>query len=127
MIKSKVYYAISLSCFITLSAMAMLDKQPDSGRETQHINVDGNPTPSVKLVVTSADWCGPCKVLAKTTATLGKAGYSIETKTNNQPNHSVPRLQWFRFGQLERTEYGNLPKEEIISVFEEIEDKVFHQ
>ena len=123
--KSRVCYAISIGCFISVSIMAMLEQQPQPGGEVKHIDAPGNPAPSVQLVVISADWCGPCKVLSKTTVALVKEGYSIETKTDNSPNHAVPRLQWFRFGEVERTEYGALPKETLRAIFAEIEDKVF--
>jgi thiol-disulfide isomerase/thioredoxin len=103
-----------------------LDFRPNSVRENKHIFIDGDPAPStVKLVVTSADWCGPCKKLEPTIAALKKEGYAVEKVINNTPNHSVPRLQWFRFDKLERTEYGALPKTEIVKIFEEIESWVF--
>jgi thiol-disulfide isomerase/thioredoxin len=125
--KSKVFYLISIICFVSVSALCVLDVNQNTVRENQFNPADSDPAPSVvKLVVTGADWCGPCKKLDPILAALKKEGYSIEKKTNNNPNHPVPRLQWFRFKtDLERTEYGALSKKEITKIFEEIESKVF--
>lgn len=127
--KSTAFYFVSFLCFVSVPVVRVLGFEENPRGENQHVIDDGNPVadpaPSTKLVVTSADWCGPCKKLKPTIASLKKEGYKVTEKTDNSPTHPVPRLQWFRFGELEQTEYGALPKEEIVKIFTAIENKVF--
>ena len=133
-----VWYLCSIVVFILVAITAALagERQPPVQADTVNQPVYEiasqflNPTPSVRLKVTSAPWCFPCKRLRPILETLKERGYEIEIEELDSPNKpGVPYLEFFQFGQLSR-EYkgipsGKDPRAFIVQTFEEIEGVIF--
>jgi len=148
-ISSRCWYISAAVVFVLWVASAVVAKGEDSFnlREAVRefftgkrivprvvVTENDNPAPSVELTVTSAPWCGPCRVIKPTLKKLEKQGYSIKIITVDNPGKSVPHFEWKRFGELEREHSGvkgypdaKKVEETIRKTFAEIEGSIFQK
>lgn len=122
---SKVYYVLSLCCFlVSVSATATFQGQ-NLDRKIGARFRSGNPAPSVSLHVIGAPWCQPCQKMVPILEKLKKQGYSIthvDVKSHTGP---IPELTYSQFGEVVKVEIGLQTEAQIKATFQEIEGSVF--
>lgn len=149
-ISSRCWYISAFVVFviwITTSVVAKGGEDPTNIRETLReffaskrivprliVSKDDNPAPSVVLEVTSAPWCGPCRVIKPILKKMEKEGYKIKITVLDNPGKSVPYFEWKHFGKLELEHagvegYPDLKKAEatLRETFREIEGSIFQE
>lgn len=133
-----VWYIASVVVFILVAVTAALAGEVKRAQEVNKIDRPVyeiasqfvNPAPSVRLFVTSAPWCLPCKRLHPVLEDLQEKGYEIKVEELDRPNKpGVPYLEFYQFGELSE-EFTGIPRGEdpkafIIRKFEEIEGTIF--
>jgi thioredoxin 1 len=90
-------------------------------------------TPGIIVVDFFADWCGPCKSLARTLEELSEELDSVKfVKINVEDCDSaaekfgirnVPTLIIFKDGEMKKKSVGSIPKDKIKQLIEEVNEE----
>lgn len=90
-------------------------------------------TPGIIVVDFFADWCGPCKSLARTLEELSEELDSVKfVKINVEDCDSaaekfgirnIPTLIIFKDGEMKKKSVGSIPKDKIKQLIEEVNEE----